>query len=84
VGDEVISAFAEGGRDIDRISRPGPRGRRHLDLVEKNREQLLSSGVATERVYDSGLCTYCENDRFYSFRREGSGVGRIFGAIGRR
>jgi YfiH family protein len=84
VGDEVISAFAESGRDIDRISRPGPRGRRHLDLAEENRAQLGSSGVAAERVYDSGLCTHCENDRFYSFRREGSAVGRIFGVIGLR
>ena len=82
VGDEVISAFAEGGRDIDRISRPGPRGRRHLDLVEENHAQLVASGVQIERVYDSGLCTFCENEGFYSFRREGSGVGRIFGVIG--
>jgi len=84
VGDEVISAFGESGRDIDRISRPGPRGRRHLDLVEENRAQLVASGVQMGRVYDSGLCTFCENDRFYSYRREGSGVGRIFGAIGLR
>ena len=84
VGDEVISSFVESGRDIARISRPGPRGRRHLDLVEENRAQLLSSGVPAERVYDSGVCTYCENDRFYSFRKEGSGVGRIFGVIGFR
>lgn len=82
VGDEVISAFAENGRDINRISQPGSRGRRHLDLVEENRAQLVGSGVLAEHIYDSGLCTYCENHRFYSFRREGSGVGRIFGVIG--
>lgn len=84
VGDEVIEAFAESGRDPDRISRPGPRGRRHLDLVEENRAQLQSSGVAEGRIYDSGLCTFCGNDGFYSFRKEGSGVGRIFGVIGIR
>jgi YfiH family protein len=84
VGDEVISAFAESGRDADRISRPGTRERRHLDLVEENRAQLISSGVSAERIHDSRICTFCENDRFYSFRREGSGVGRIFGAIGFR
>jgi hypothetical protein len=84
VGDEVISSFAESGRDIERISRPGPRGRRHLDLVEENRAQLVASGVSVERISDSGLCTFCENDRFYSFRKEGGGVGRIFGVIGLR
>lgn len=82
VGDEVLSAFAESGRDIRRIARPGPRGRRHLNLLEENRRQLVSAGVSPERVHDSGLCTFCENDDFYSFRREGSGVGRIFGIIG--
>jgi len=82
VGDDVIAAFAGSGRDVERISRPGARGRRHLDLVEENRAQLISSGVTAERIYDSGVCTSCENDRFYSFRKEGSGVGRIFGIIG--
>jgi YfiH family protein len=80
VGDEVIASFAESGGDIERI--PRPRRRRHLDLVEENRAQLLSSGVAVEHVYDSGLCTFCENSSFYSFRREGVVVGRVFGVIG--
>jgi YfiH family protein len=82
VGDEVIGAFAASGRDVERISRAGARGRRHLDLVEENRAQLLASGVSAECIYDSRVCTVCENDRFYSFRKEGSGVGRIFGIIG--
>ena len=82
VGDEVIAAFSESGRDVGRISRPGPRGRRHLDLVEENRLELAASGVALERVFDSGVCTRCQNDRFYSFRGDGEGVGRIFGVIG--
>jgi YfiH family protein len=82
VGDEVIAAFARSGRNVDRISRPGARGRRHLDLVEENLAQLLSSGISEERIYDSRLCTFCENGRFHSFRKEGSGVGRIYGVIG--
>jgi YfiH family protein len=82
VGDEVISAFAAGGRDPESISRAGPRGRRHLDIVRENTAQLIASGVRPEKVFDSGICTRCENDRFYSFRGEGEGVGRIFGVIG--
>jgi YfiH family protein len=82
VGDEVIAAFAAGGRDPEIISQAGPRGRRHLDIVRENTAQLIASGVHSDRVFDSGICTRCENDRFYSFRGEGEGVGRIFGAIG--
>ena len=80
----MISSFAETGRDIDRISRSGPRGRRHLNLLEDNRAQLLACGVPPERIFDSGVCTRCDSERFYSFRGEGEGVGRIFGVIGVR
>jgi YfiH family protein len=84
VGDEVVSAFAERGRDVDALTRPGPRGRRHLDILEDNRRQLVEAGVATSRLHDSGLCTVCENDRFYSYRKEGPGVGRILGVVAPR
>jgi purine-nucleoside/S-methyl-5'-thioadenosine phosphorylase / adenosine deaminase len=82
VGDEVVAAFEESGRDLDRVSRPGPRARRHLDLVEDNRAQLVDAGVSASRIYDSGRCSHCEVERFYSYRREGSGVGRTMGVIG--
>jgi purine-nucleoside/S-methyl-5'-thioadenosine phosphorylase / adenosine deaminase len=82
VGDEVVAAFGGKGRELDRISRPGPRGRRHLDLVEDNRSQLTEAGVSAKSIYDSGRCSYCERERFYSYRREGKGVGRTMGVIG--
>ena len=81
VGDEVVEAFVDAGREADAISRPGPRQRRHLDLIEDNRRQLIASGVRPERIYDSGLCTACANERFYSYRKEGKGVGRLMGVI---
>ena len=81
VGDEVVEAFVAGGRDKQSISRPGPRQRRHVDLIEDNRRQLMAAGVREERIYDSGCCTVCENERFYSYRKEGKGVGRLMGVI---
>lgn len=82
VGDEVVAAFEGSGRDVDAISRPGIRGRRHLDLVEDNRTQLSEAGISPGRIYDSGRCSHCEVERFYSYRREGPGVGRTMGVIG--
>ena len=84
VGDEVVDAFSASGRDVDAITHPGRRGRRHLDLVAENRAQLQREGVSEERVYASARCTVCENERFYSYRKEGSGVGRILGVIAPR
>jgi YfiH family protein len=81
VGDEVVDAFVDAGRDRGAISRPGPRERRHVDLVEDNRRQLVEAGVRPEKIYDSGRCTACENERFYSYRKEGKGVGRLMGVI---
>lgn len=81
VGDDLVNAFVDAGRAQDDISRPGPRGRRHVDLIDDNRRQLIAAGVRAERIYDSGRCTACENQRFYSYRKEGKGVGRLMGVI---
>jgi YfiH family protein len=81
VGDELVDAFVDAGRDRDDISQPGPRARRHLDLIDDNRRQLIAAGVRPARIYDSGRCTACENERFYSYRKEGKGVGRLMGVI---
>lgn len=81
VGDDLVDAFVAAGREHDAISRPGPRGRRHVDLIDDNRRQLIAFGVRPERIYDSGRCTACENERFYSYRKEGKGVGRLMGVI---
>lgn len=81
VGDEVVEAFVEAGRSREGISRAGPGERRHVDLIGDNCRQLVAAGVPEERIYDSGRCTACENEVFYSYRREGEGVGRLMGVI---
>ncbi|RME32899.1 MAG: hypothetical protein D6786_09165 [Gammaproteobacteria bacterium] len=46
--------------------RPGRPGHGWLDLKAVARAQLSRAGV--ERVTDSGLCTACEPERFWSHR----------------
>lgn len=76
VGAEVVSAFAEGGHDVDRMAvRAGAGVRPHLDLALANRLQLLEAGLREDAIQDASLCTRCE-PAFHSYRREGSGVGR--------
>lgn len=69
VGSEVLDAFAG-------LGAPVADGRR-LDLAEVARRQLSEAGV--ERVELAGLCTRCEADRFFSYRREAEGAGRQAG-----
>ncbi len=82
VGDEVVRAVTArlpNGKDL---FSPGSRGRKHLDLAEANRRQLVETGVPEVQIHCSGLCTACNNELFYSYRKEGKGVGRLMGIIG--
>jgi YfiH family protein len=47
----------------------GSRTRPHLDLPSSIAGILFDSGV--RRISSSGLCTACEEDRFFSYRRDG-------------
>jgi copper oxidase (laccase) domain-containing protein len=77
-----MDAFREGGhgeRDLGRWFRQGER--LQLDLWTANRDQLEWAGVPADAVYVSGLCTACHPDWFYSYRREGTGAGRLVGFV---
>jgi copper oxidase (laccase) domain-containing protein len=38
--------------------------RYYLDLSGINKEQLLDAGLRAEHIFDSGICTCCQNNRF--------------------
>lgn len=63
VSDEIAERFRSEGYSV--------RGNR-LDLWETNRQQLLASGVAPDRIFTSAQCTIC-SDRFFSFRSSKTG-----------
>ncbi|MGE5197156.1 MAG: peptidoglycan editing factor PgeF [Deltaproteobacteria bacterium] len=52
-------------------------GRYYLDLIGINKRELLDSGVPEGNIRDSGDCTFCRSDEFFSFRKEGSSCGRM-------
>ncbi len=52
-------------------------GRLYLDLASENKKQALECGVRPEHIFDDHLCTFCRNDLFYSFRKEGKDSGRM-------
>lgn len=73
VGEQVIDAFRS---DSGLLTRHG--GHTHLDLWQANRTQLLSVGVPDASIEVARICTCCNADRFYSYRKHGV-TGR-FGA----
>lgn len=69
VGAEVLAAFADLGDGIAQG--------RMLDLPEVARRQLAGAGV--EQVQSAGLCTSCEEELFFSHRRDEGRTGRQAG-----
>ncbi|MBA4391501.1 MAG: peptidoglycan editing factor PgeF [Syntrophus sp. (in: bacteria)] len=47
----------------------------YLDLSRANRELLAGAGIET--IYDTGLCTYCTDDLFASYRKGEQGSRQI-------
>ena len=82
VGEEVVDAFRETRVDMNRImDRNAQTGKAHIDLWEANRIQLLQSGLLSERIEVSGICTYQHHEDFFSARRLGIKSGRILSGI---
>ena len=55
-----------------------------LDLVEANRQQLLTVGVPAKSIEASPLCTNCRIDLLFSHRAERGKTGRLMGVVGIR
>lgn len=52
-------------------------GRFYLDLAEANKKELLESGLWEYNITDSGVCTFCQKDKFFSYRAEAQNCGRM-------
>jgi YfiH family protein len=75
VQEDVYAAAAE-MPDRERFFRHRD-GRMYFDLWAASAAQLADAGVPADQLEIGGVCTLCHNDVFYSFRREGPGVGHF-------
>lgn len=73
VGDDVAEIFKEkfGGSVLEKHEKY------HVNMQEAIKIQLCKIGVPEKNIVNSGICTYCNNDLFFSHRRTGArrGVG---------
>ena len=74
VGPEVREQYEEKGHDSEHLF-----SETHFDLIQANVNQLRDLGVS--QIVDSGMCTSCRTDLFYSYRKEGE-TGRMWAAAG--
>jgi polyphenol oxidase len=55
-----------------------------LDLRKANRSQLEAAGVPASNIFVSDLCSGCNRDLLFSYRKEGAESGRMMAVIGIR
>jgi copper oxidase (laccase) domain-containing protein len=68
VGPEFVARFAAADADNARFFSPSTRPDHAMfDLHGYNRSRLERAGVA--KIDDLGLCTYSDEERFFSYRR---------------
>lgn len=56
-------------------------GRHYFNLTGYLKQELKVRGIPSQAIYDSGRCTACAVNEFFSARREGQDTGRMISAI---
>lgn len=79
VGEEVAAQVVAVSNP--KIAVPGPSGMPHLDLQAVARRQLEKAGVG--EIVTLAHCTRCDEEKLFSYRREGKGAGRNIAFIWR-
>jgi YfiH family protein len=77
VGDEVALQFPEAARQR-------ANGRWKLDLPSAARLQLVEAGLSPDAIADTGACTACDPDLYFSHRRDAGRTGRHWGLVALR
>ncbi len=79
IGPGIGVCCYEVGEEVSREF--GFEGRTHLDLALENRKQLETAGVLPQNIEALGVCTFCDAERFFSYRREKEKAGRMISFI---
>lgn len=77
VGREVVAALGDLPDPAAFVRHAGENAT--VDLQEANRQILAAAGVGT--IHLSGMCTHCDSEHFFSYRRDGERSGRMLAAI---
>lgn len=83
VDDHVINLVEKSLVDVDK--KPYnlvTEGQYSLNLQELNRHILLTSGVPDNHILQTGLCSSCIHEEFFSHRRDHGKTGRMLSFIG--
>src|SRR3989337_1166939 len=81
VGEIVTEPLKSTNPEWGRYLKPDEDGKAKLDLAALNIRQIEDAGVLTKNIFNLGLCTSCNGELFFSYRRDGVGTGRMLSGI---
>lgn len=81
VSKDVFDQFSENFKDVSTILKELDNGKWKLDLWQANKIALEEQGVPSENITISNMCTSCNSDLFFSYRKEEGKTGRMAAAI---
>jgi YfiH family protein len=79
VGDDVAQSLLAVSPDPEVVDRS--RNKPHVDLAAIITAKLVALGLPPERIERVDGCTRCQDERFFSYRRDGKRSGRHLAAI---
>lgn len=78
--DEDVASKFRGGLDGEDLLTP-VQNKWTVDLWQANRKRLVRAGVDEDKIRVSRLCTACQPDLFFSYRRDRRVTGRMAAVI---
>lgn len=81
VGDEVVLAARKSIPNAEGTLHKNDSGNYHFNLWEANRQLLLVCGLKSANIQVLGKCSFQDERKYYSARREGIGTGRMVSGI---
>tara|TARA_B100001250_G_scaffold61209_1_gene47834 strand:+ start:3626 stop:4312 length:687 start_codon:yes stop_codon:yes gene_type:complete len=76
IGNEIVNKFNP------KFIRQNINRKYHVNLQGIAKNKLEDEGILKKHIKISEDCTFCQFERYFSFRREGEKSGRMFGLIG--
>jgi YfiH family protein len=81
VDEKVIGPLRESHKGWEELTSPSRPGHWRLNLWETNRRTLVGAGLVPGNISGMGLCTNCNQNKFFSHRGAGGKAGRMMAAV---
>ena len=78
IRDDIVGNFK-----IECVTPTQKTGKYKVDLQYQARREMTQIGFKKKQIKVSTDCTYCSQEKYHSFRRDGKNSGRMIGLIGR-